>query len=138
MATQVEPIISKYNKTPAASIYSTVMAHLLFVEELLDDPHEGVVVLRAVDLGHESAPLLQVLGRHLQGVQSDLVLLVGVLLVRCSHVGCPVAQDDICLQPVGITAMRRTWASSATTCCRTTVVDQFSSSIPFTHGTPDV
>lgn len=133
MATHDEPTTCRNTTRPLLRLHSTV-AHLLFVEELLDDPHEGVVVLRAVDFGHESAPLLQVLGRHLQGMQGDFVLLVGVLLVGCSHVGCPVAQDHICLQPVGIIALQRTWASSATTCCRT--VDQFSSSISFTHGKP--
>lgn len=73
------------------------MLHLVTFEELLDDPHEGVVVLRSVHLGHESPSLSQVLSCNSQGMESDLVLLVGVFLVGRSNVGSAIAQHHVCL-----------------------------------------
>lgn len=70
----------------------------MLFEELLDDPHERVVVLRTVDLRDKRSPLLEVLRGHSEGVQSDLVLLVGVFLVGGSHVRGTVAQNNVRLQ----------------------------------------
>lgn len=67
----------------------------MLLEELLDHPHERIVVLRAVDLRHEGAALLEVLGGHPQGVERDLVLLVRVLFVSRTDVGGAVAENDV-------------------------------------------
>lgn len=67
----------------------------MLFEELLDDPHERVVVLRSVHLGDKRPSLLQVLRGYFEGVQSDLVLLVGVFLVGSSHIRGAVAEHNV-------------------------------------------
>ena len=64
-------------------------------EQLLDDPKVAGVVLRSVDLRHETPAALQVLRRAFEGVQCDLVLQVGVAVVGGADVGGAVAQYDV-------------------------------------------
>lgn len=67
--------------------------HLL--EQLLQHPNEGVVVLRTEHLGDEPASLAQELRRQFQGAKREAGLLVGVVQPILSHVGCAVVEDDV-------------------------------------------
>mmetsp|Transcript_86075 Transcript_86075/g.240854 ORF Transcript_86075/g.240854 Transcript_86075/m.240854 type:complete len:440 (+) Transcript_86075:1598-2917(+) len=64
-------------------------------EELLEHPHQGVVVGRAEDLGDERPAGTQVLASELQGVQGQLVLPICVLGPIGADVRRAVVQDDI-------------------------------------------
>lgn len=72
----------------------------MLFEELLDDPHERVVVLGSVHLRHKRSSLLQVLRRDFESVQSYLVLLVGVFFVGSTDVRSTVAQNNVRLYAV--------------------------------------
>mmetsp|Transcript_26839 Transcript_26839/g.77393 ORF Transcript_26839/g.77393 Transcript_26839/m.77393 type:complete len:227 (+) Transcript_26839:2203-2883(+) len=61
------------------------------LEELLDHPEVAGVVLRSVDLGNERSAPLQVFRGALEGVEGNLVLLVGIAVVTGTDVGRTVA-----------------------------------------------
>ena len=77
------------------------------LEELLEDPHERVVVLRAVDLGDERAALAEVVGRAAQRRERDLVLHVRVLHEGRADVRRAVAQHEVGLDAVQLAPQHR-------------------------------
>ena len=64
-------------------------------EELVEDPHERLVVLGAEHLGDEGAALHQELGGELEGVEREEGLLVGVVGPALAHVGGAVVENDV-------------------------------------------
>ena len=65
------------------------------LEELVQHPHQAVVIRTPVHLGAERAALDEVLRRAPEREQHDLVLLVTVLVVRRADVRRAVAQDHV-------------------------------------------
>ena len=71
-------------------------------EELVEDPHEGVVVRRAEHLRDEGATGAQELGGKLARHEDELGLPVRVLAPGAADVGCAVVQHDVGLASVEV------------------------------------
>jgi hypothetical protein len=64
-------------------------------KELLQDPQVGWTVPASVNFGDERPMFLEMLCGTLQGMHGQLGLFVGILVVRSTHIGGSVMQDDI-------------------------------------------
>jgi hypothetical protein len=75
-------------------------------EQLVEDPHQRVVVATSEDFCHERSSLLQELGGQLEGLQRQLALGESVLDPCGTDVGSSVVEDEIRLEMLEVALQR--------------------------------
>ena len=76
----------------------------LTFEELFSYPEIGRVVGTTVELADEGTVLFEVLGGAFEGVQRQFVLIISIAVVRSSHIGSAIAEDDVGPNPLHLAA----------------------------------
>ena len=62
-------------------------------EELVEDPHQRLVILRSEHLGDKPASFAKKFGGKLEAVQGEYGLLVGIVDPVLANIGSSIVQD---------------------------------------------
>mmetsp|Transcript_20885 Transcript_20885/g.31522 ORF Transcript_20885/g.31522 Transcript_20885/m.31522 type:complete len:242 (-) Transcript_20885:400-1125(-) len=76
-------------------------------EELLGNPKIGTVISTTIELCNELSILSQVLRCTLESMQCNLILLICILIVRCTNVRCTITKNYVSSSTLHLTSNSR-------------------------------